>query len=234
MFVRLLLLATRIFADQMQRTDKMLFSNIFADQMQRTDKMLFSSGKEVDIEKELQQYVDKIPYMKISYYDNDNLKKTITIEFELFYDTTPIACLNFAKLLSNTCEKEPKYRGSTFHRIISGFMMQGGDFTHHNGTGGKSIYRDENFNDENFHIKHLAGVLSMANSGKNTNGSQFFITFAETPHLDGNYVVFGKVANKDFDKLKEIEYVKTFSHNNKPVKDVTIVSCGFRLSSDFL
>jgi cyclophilin family peptidyl-prolyl cis-trans isomerase len=214
MFVRLLLLTTRLFADVMQGTDKVLFPGRI----------------EVDVQKELEKYIGKVPYMEISYYDADTKKKTIELEFELFFEITPITCLNFAKLLSNTGESEPKYQGSIFHRIIPGFMMQGGDFTNHNGTGGKSIYHDNKFKDENFKIPHVPGVLSMANSGKNTNGSQFFITFGQSPHLNGRHVVFGKVADKDFDKLKEIEKVKISSFNDTPFRKVTIVRCGFRSS----
>ena len=152
------------------------------------------------------------------------------IEFELFSKDVPRTAENFRSLctgergIGDRSGKPLHFKGSPFHRIINGFMAQGGDFTSGNGTGGESIYGGK-FPDENFVHKHRsAGLLSMANSGPNSNGSQFFITFRATPHLDGKHVVFGKVVS-GMEIVTTLEMISTGA-GDRPKQPVIIADCG--------
>uniref|UniRef100_A0A8D0H7E1 Peptidyl-prolyl cis-trans isomerase D n=1 Tax=Sphenodon punctatus TaxID=8508 RepID=A0A8D0H7E1_SPHPU len=151
------------------------------------------------------------------------------IVLELFADVVPKTAENFRALCTGekgigpTTGKPLHYKGCPFHRIIKKFMIQGGDFSNQNGTGGESIY-GEKFEDENFHYKHdQPGLLSMANAGPNTNGSQFFITTVPTPHLNEKHVVFGQVI-KGLGIVKILENVEVNGEN--PAKLCVIAECG--------
>uniref|UniRef100_A0A3P8RNV7 peptidylprolyl isomerase n=1 Tax=Amphiprion percula TaxID=161767 RepID=A0A3P8RNV7_AMPPE len=157
------------------------------------------------------------------------------IVLELFADITPKTAENFRALctgekgIGKSTGKPLHFKGCPFHRIIKKFMIQGGDFSNHNGTGGESIY-GEKFEDENFHYKHdRVGLLSMANAGPNTNGSQFFITTVPTPHLDGKHVIFGQVL-KGMGVVKMLESMDTTE--DAPVKPCVIADCGEHKDGD--
>jgi cyclophilin family peptidyl-prolyl cis-trans isomerase len=148
--------------------------------------------------------------------------------FELFADVVPKTAENFRALCTGekglgSSGKPLSYKGSAFHRIIPDFMCQGGDFTAGNGSGGESIY-GKKFADENFQLNHSkGGLLSMANAGPNTNGSQFFITTTVTPWLDGKHVVFGEL-REGMELLQAIE--ARGSRSGKPSAAVVIEDCG--------
>lgn len=182
----------------------------------------------------------------VAAYDDYNTLETVTdivyfdieideesagrIVFGLFGDVVPRTVKNFVELADGDLgiglrgDYELAYKDSFFHRIIPGFMAQGGDFTDFDGTGGESIYGGWDFEDENFDLHHEKPyLLSMANAGPNTNGSQFFITFVPTPYLDGHHVVFGEVI-EGFEVVDALEEIGT--QDGTPTKRAVIAHCG--------
>mmetsp|Transcript_35620 Transcript_35620/g.54465 ORF Transcript_35620/g.54465 Transcript_35620/m.54465 type:complete len:301 (-) Transcript_35620:14-916(-) len=195
----------------------------------------FSEG--IYNEKEMKQPVkyDRLPEFNTSnpqtYFDivigkddePEEAKDRGRVVFELFNKDVPLTVENFRQLC--TSEKEGlTYRGNIFHRVIAGFMAQAGDITQQNGRGGMSIY-GERFEDENVWYPHThKGLLSMANAGPNTNGSQFFLTFCPVPHLNDKHTVFGRVIS-GYELMEVVEDNKTGAQD-KPLRPVTIVDCG--------
>ncbi|XP_074599982.1 peptidyl-prolyl cis-trans isomerase H [Brevipalpus obovatus] len=149
------------------------------------------------------------------------------IKFELFADVVPKTAENFRQFCTGEFKKDSiptGYKNCCFHRIIKDFIIQGGDFVNGDGTGMMSIYGGK-FQDENFLLKHdQPGLLSMANSGKDSNGCQFFITCASCEYLDGKHVVFGRIVDGLL-VMRKIENVPT-GPNNKPKIPITITQCG--------
>lgn len=164
------------------------------------------------------------PYFDIQIGD-EPIKRVI---FQLFDEDVPKTCRNFrylcVKNIASEDTNKSSYDNTVFHRVIKDFMIQGGDITKGDGTGGRSMY-GEKFNDENFILKHnQPGILSMANSGPDTNNSQFFITTKETPWLDGKHVVFGIII-EGYDIIEKIENLEC-DPENKPLVNVTIIKSG--------
>lgn len=200
---------------EIEKKEKSMFNKMFSAQLYtETDKSDYSDPE------------NPVVYLDIAIGE----KAPQRIEIELFKNMVPKTAENFRALCTGEkgnapgCGKPLHYKGTIFHRLIKDFMIQGGDFQNANGTGGESIYGSK-FEDENFKCKHLKrGFLSMANSGKDTNGSQFFITFKQTSWLDGKHVVFGRVKS-GLSFLDELENVKTEA-GDVPSETIKIVDCG--------
>jgi len=196
------------------KKDKIKKDKIKKDKIKKNKREIIIKPEMNKIKKEMNKDSD-LCYLDIS-IDGKFIGKIL---IKLYDDIVPKTCYNFKMLCKNK-----KYKNCLFHRIIQDFMIQGGDYENNDGTGGKSIYGMK-FEDENFEIKHHKPyLLSMANCGANTNGSQFFITTVETPHLDGKHVVFGEVI-KGFEIIYKLNNIKT-NEDDKPLSNVLISDAG--------
>ncbi|EZG43815.1 peptidyl-prolyl cis-trans isomerase, cyclophilin-type [Gregarina niphandrodes] len=161
--------------------------------------------------------IDRLVQLDVSVIKDGESRELGVLTLGLFGSELPRTTANFAWACEN------RYANSTFHRVIDGFMAQGGDFTRHDGTGGESMFDGAKFEDESFVYHHdLPGALSMANAGPNTNGSQFFITFVETKYLDGHHVVFGCLVD-GMSTLRQLE--TRGSDSGKPDGTLVINTC---------
>lgn len=190
----------------------------------KNKRVSFDTSVSLSTDNQSPPNVSSPQYVYLDLAKQDFLKDPYTgrVVLQLRPDVAPKTCANFVQL----CE-DKKYVNTPFHRVIKDFMLQGGDIVQQDGSGTYSIYGGEGsmFDDEPFVLKHeQAGVLSMANSGPNTNGSQFFITTQATPHLDGKHVVFGKVV-QGMEFVHDIEREMTDA-NNTPIRKCYILNCG--------
>lgn len=187
-------------------------------------------AKKDDFEQDPPNYtVTDVAWFDVVMKDGDGPGQDFTGRFEvaLFGMSAPMTVMNFFNLVKGykRGKKVLQYKNSPIHRVVKDFVIQMGDVTKGDGTGGASIY-GEKFNDENFVLSHLsAGMVSMANKGRDTNGSQFFITMVKARWMDGKHVVFGKVI-KGFNIVQKINEAKTLSESSWPTNSITIINCG--------
>jgi cyclophilin family peptidyl-prolyl cis-trans isomerase len=213
---------------KLKNKDKIKLNNKDKIKLDKKDKIKLNNKDKIKLNNKDKIKLDNKDKIKLKNKDNsdkvfleikENKKILGKIIIKLFNNITPKTCKNFNELC-----KSKKYINTPFHRIIKNFMIQGGDFTNKDGTGGFSIYGNT-FCDENFKLKHNKKyLLSMANSGPNTNGSQFFITTSICSHLDNKHVVFGKVID-GFDIIDYLNNVKTNS-DDSPKNNIIISDCG--------
>merc|ERR1712142_112207 len=216
-------------AQDQQFVQQLLNQGFTQDQIQgflaqRQPQQPQQTRQQVPVQQQQQPKRTKV-YFRVAVGTGNNVEDYGQINMELFDEVVPRTVANFMAIASGQNQKGFSYKNSIFHRVIPNFMLQGGDFTNFDGTGGESIYGPK-FEDENFVVKHASpGLLSMANSGPDTNGSQFFITTVKTPWLDGKHVVFGRVDDQaSYDIVKQIESLG--SPDGKTSKQIMITNSG--------